>query len=113
MFYGAKRLKPRRFNAKNIFRREFWITFPVKNFNVREFPQMRIHHPIRALADKKFPISLDDECDKSSGGCLLAFSQIRQFLDAIVPESHAEFFHGTNPALRIARQADQSAEFHE
>jgi hypothetical protein len=82
-------------------------------FDIREFPQMRVDNSGGPLADKKFPVSLDDERNKSSSGCLLTLSQIRQFLHAFLPERDAQFFYGTNPAPRIARRADQSAEFHE
>src|ERR1035441_1751446 len=83
------------------------------NFDIREFPQMGVHNTGGPLADKESPISLDDERNKLPRASLLPVAQIWQFLDAIVPASHTEFFQRTNPALRIAWRANQRSEFHE
>ena len=83
------------------------------NFHIREFPQVRVHHSGGPLPDKKFSVALDDERNETArrGGGALA--EIRQFPDAVFAKRDAEFFYRANPALRIARRANQCAKFHE
>ena len=74
---------------------------------------MRVHNSGRTLPDEKFSIALNDEGKKCSRRCRFALAKVRQFFHAVFLERDAEFFHRTNQALRIARRADQRAEFHQ
>ena len=62
---------------------------------------------------RNFPLRSTTNATKPPRGCRLAFAEVGQFLHAIFPEGDAKFFHRTNPALRIARRANQRAEFHQ
>jgi hypothetical protein len=107
--------KSRKKNVRNTparRRRSQWQC-PRGNFNVWEFPQMRVHDSGRPPADKKSSVSLDDERDKSPRRCGFALAKIWQLFNLIFAESDTEFFHWTNPALWISRRANQRAKFHE
>ena len=84
------------------------------DFDVREFPEVRVHHAFRALADKEFAVALDDKGDEAARGggvcvcrgwgvdsCKFCFRATQSLL------------HGAGGALRRARRADERAEFHE
>ncbi len=109
MFYGAKRLKPRRFTAKNVFRRELWVKFPIQNFNIREFPQMRVYNAGRPLADEKTPVPAGNKGSKATSRGGFALSEVGQFVHAIFPKGDAKCFYRTNRALRISRRANERA----
>ena len=113
MFYRAQRFNRRRFNAQDNFRREPRIKLSIENFNVWKFPQMCVHDTGGPLPDQKTTVSLNDKGSKVAGRRCRAFAEVGQFCDAIFAEGDAEFSDRANPALRIARRADQRAEFHE
>jgi len=56
---------------------------------------------------------LDDERNKMSRRGRFALAEVWQFFCAIFLVSDAEYLHRTKQALRIARRADQRAEFHQ
>ena len=86
---------------------------PRFNFDVWEFPQMRVDDSGRSLTDEESAISLGDERDEMPVGRFYPFTEIRQFFNAIFAEGNAEFSDRTNLALRLARRAYQRSEFHE
>jgi len=74
---------------------------------------MGIHNADWALPNQKVPILLNDEGDKAARRRGFALSDVGQLLNSIFPKSNAECLGRTIPALRIARRAQQCAEFHQ
>jgi hypothetical protein len=79
---------------------------PRSNFDIRKFPEVRVHDAGGPLADEKFSAALDDKRNESPRGGRRAPAKVWQFSHAIFLESDAEFSHGTNQALRLAWSAN-------
>jgi len=73
------------------------------DFNVWEFPQMRIHNSGGTLLYDKFSSLFNDKRDKMPRRGGFALSKIRQFFHAVCLERDAGFIYGTNQALWISR----------
>ena len=82
---------------------------PRSDFRIREFPQVRIHAAGGPLADKETSISLNHKGNETPRGGSFAFTQIRQFPDAVFAKRDAELFCRADFALRISRRANQRA----
>ena len=74
---------------------------------------MRVDDAGGPLPDEKFSVALDDEGNEAACGDGGAFAQIGQFPDAVLTKGDAKFFYRANRALRLARRANQGAEFHQ
>ncbi len=83
------------------------------DFKIRKFPQMRVHNSGRPLLNEKFSVALDDEGKKRRAVAASRLPRFGNSSDAVFFERDAEFFDRTNQALRIARRANQRAEFHQ
>ena len=86
---------------------------PRSDFNVREFPQMRIHNTGAALLDEKTPVPLDNKRDKMPRRSRRTSAEVGQFFYAIFAKGNAEYFNRANLALWIAWRAYQCTQFHE
>ena len=113
MFHCPQRVDFLWLHAKKFLERGCGVWFCAGDFDVGKFPQMRVHHTRRSLLEEKLAIALDGEREEMPRRGRLALAEIRQFVHAALLERHAEFFHRTNQALRIARRADERAEFHQ
>ena len=85
----------------------------LSKFHVGKLPQMRIHRAGWPLPDQKFPVMLEDEGREPPRRRGFAPAEIGQGVNAIFPERHTEFPNRAKQTLRVARSADQRAEFHE
>src|SRR6185436_19569772 len=74
---------------------------------------MAVDDSVRALADEKFAVVLEDKSDESASGSFGAFAEIRQLLLQFQFSSDAKFAHGTSLALRRAWKANERTQFHE
>ena len=87
----------------------------LENFDIRKFPQDARSRLRRAAGGQEnLPVSLERQ--RQQTGARWWSRVCRRFgnsFSAIFPERDAEFFHRANPALRIARRANQRAEFHQ
>ena len=111
MFYGAKRLNVRRFNAKNGFENIFRIGAVA--LGVWKFPQVRVHDAGGPLANEEMSAPFNDECNKSARSGCDALAEVGQFLNAVFAKSDTELFQRTRRAIWISRRANQRAEFHQ
>lgn len=82
-------------------------------FEVRKFPEVGVDDAGGTPAHEKFTVPPDDKGNELTGGGRPAFAEIGQIRDAIFLISEAEFFGRADGAPRIARGANQSAEFHQ
>src|SRR5271154_2331644 len=113
MVDGAKRLKFPRLKSESRIKNILRALFLAIGFKIRELPQMCVHNSKRTLLNEKFSIALNDEGNKMSRGRRFALAKIRQFFCEALLQRDAEFFHRTNQTLRIARRANERAEFHQ
>src|SRR5690348_12114213 len=82
MFYGAQRLKTRRFNAQGAFRREVRVQFSVANFHVWKLPKMRVHDASGPLANQKMPVLFGNKGSKATMCGGFTFAEVGQFGNA-------------------------------
>jgi len=113
MFHGDERQNFRSRQLKFQFENFVHTHAVAVNLDVWKFPQMPVDHARRPLPDEKFPVVRDGERDDPPGGRLFAPAETGQIFDAVFRKRLAQFLHRTNQALRIARRANQRAEFHE
>ena len=83
------------------------------DFNIWEFPQMRIHNAGWPLPDEKASLLPDNKRHEMPGRAGGSSAEVGQLPDAVFAKGDAKFFHRANRALRLARGADQRVKFHE
>ena len=70
------------------------------NFNIREFPEVRVHCSAGSLSDEKCSVALDDESDEASFGGGFAFGEVGELILEIFFVRDAEFLNGAGGAVR-------------
>ncbi len=86
---------------------------PRADFDVGEFPQVRVHDAGGPLANEKPAAALDHESDEAPGGCRFAPANLWKFGLPTAVTRDAEAIDGAQLAARRAWRADERAEFHE
>jgi hypothetical protein len=85
----------------------------VRHFPVREFPQVSVHGSGGSLAHKEPGSTLNDEGYEVFRCHGAGTAQVRQFLDAALAAGKTMPGDRTDLAFRLARGADQRAQFHQ
>jgi hypothetical protein len=113
MFDGLQRRNFGSGQPEFSFKDFFHTGLAAVGFHIGEFPEMGVDDASGALSHEEFSIAFDDEGHEVARSGLLAFAEVRQFIGAAFAKGDAEFFHRADQALRIARGANERAEFHE
>ena len=74
---------------------------------------MGVDHAGGPLTNEKFSVVFNDESGELPGGGGLTIAQVGEFRGAIFLAGNADGFHRAKGALRIARGADERAQFHQ
>ena len=83
------------------------------DFDVREFPKMRVDNSGGPLAHEIFAVAFDDEGIETALDDLGAFVEIWKLILQILFSCDAEFSYGADVTLWRTRRADSRSEFHE
>ena len=102
-----------RARAQQISRQLSQFARPPADFDVGKFPKPGVDHTGRALADQKVAVPGHNEGGKMAGCRGDSFSQIRQPVRPPLAKGDAVSAHRANTTLRLARKADNCAQFHQ
>ena len=87
--------------------------FGLRKFDIGKFPEMRVDHISRSLANQKTSFMFHNKRSEPAFRDLHAFSEIGKIFHPIELTRATMFYDGTNQTLRRTGRADQSAKFHQ
>lgn len=113
MFDRGKQLEGLRPHPQGAAGRSVKVGIIAGQFQVGEFPEMRVHHAGGSLADEEEAAFLGDEGNKAARRGADAPAEAGQFVDVVLLVCDAMFRDRTDPASGLPWRADERAEFHE